>query len=169
MEKDYFGLTARLESPVGPLWITIARAADDDVLVQSLLREFMFNVAWLVPLVMAATLAIGVLAIRRGLRPLRQASAKAATIGPGSMSIRLPEEDVPSEVRPLVAAVNQALDRLEKGFAMQRQFTANAAHELRTPLAILTTAIEQLASNHDVTMLKSDVARISKNRRIAVA
>ncbi|UPJ50540.1 HAMP domain-containing protein [Bradyrhizobium sp. 200] len=161
-ERDYFGLTAGIESRVGPLWITIARAADDDVLVQSLLREFMFNVAWLVPLVVAATLAIGVVAIRRGLRPLRQASAKAATIEPGSISIRLPEENVPSEVRPLVAAVNQALDRLEKGFAMQRQFTANAAHELRTPLAILTTAIEQLAGSHDVTMLKSDVARMNR-------
>jgi two-component system sensor histidine kinase TctE len=161
-ERDYFGLTARVDSRVGPLWVTIARAADDDVLVQSLLREFVFNVAWLVPLVAAATLAIGIIAIRRGLRPLRQASAMAATIEPGSISVRLPVEDVPSEVQPLVAAVNQALDRLEKGFAMQRRFTADAAHELRTPLAILTGAIEQLAASHDVTMLQADVARMNR-------
>jgi signal transduction histidine kinase len=161
-KRDYFGLTARVDSGVGPLWVTIARAADDDVLVQSLLREFVFNVAWLVPLVAAATLAIGIIAIRRGLRPLRQASAMAATIEPGSISVRLPVEDVPGEVQPLVAAVNQALDRLEKGFAMQRRFTADAAHELRTPLAILTGAIEQLGASHDVTMLKADVARMNR-------
>jgi two-component system, OmpR family, sensor histidine kinase TctE len=160
--RDYYGLTARVDSRVGPLWVTIARAADDDELVHSLLREFVFNIAWLVPLVAAATLAIGVVAIRRGLRPLRQASARAATIEPGSISVRLPVEDVPSEVQPLVAAMNQALDRLEKGFAMQRRFTADAAHELRTPLAILTGAIEHLAASHDVAMLKSDVARMNR-------
>jgi signal transduction histidine kinase len=160
--RDYYGLTAKLDSRVGPLWVTIARAADDDELVHSLLREFVFNVAWLVPLVAAATLAIGIVAIRRGLRPLRQVSAMAATIEPGSMSVRLPVKDVPSEVQPLVAAVNQALDRLEQGFAVQRRFTANAAHELRTPLAILTGAIEHLAASHDVAMLKSDVARMNR-------
>lgn len=161
-EKDYFGLTARLDSRIGPLRVTIARAADDDVLVRSLLREFVFNVAWLIPLVVAATLAIGVLVIRRGLRPVRQASARAAAIEPGSISVRLPEEDLPSEVRPLVAAVNHALDRLEKGFAVQREFTANAAHELRTPLAILTAAIDHLGSDGEIAMLKKDVARMNR-------
>jgi len=162
-ERDYFGLTAKLDSRIGPLRVTIARAADDDVLVRSLLREFVFNVAWLIPLVVAATLALGILVIRRGLGPLRQASARAATIDPGRISVRLPEENHPSEVRPLVAAVNHALDRLEKGFAVQRQFTANAAHELRTPLAILTAAIEHLGGADDaVAMLKKDVARMNR-------
>jgi HAMP domain-containing protein len=73
----------------------------------------MFNLAWLVPLVVATTLAMGVFAVRRGLRPLREASAMAATIDPGAISVRLPEENLPSEVQPLVAAVNHALDRLE--------------------------------------------------------
>ena len=162
-ERDYFGLTARVDSRIGPLRVTIARAADDDVLVRSLLREFVFNVAWLIPLVVAATLAIGILVIRRGLGPLRQASARAATIDPGSISVRLPEENLPSEVQPLVAAVNHALDRLEKGFAVQRQFTANAAHELRTSLAILTVAIEHLGGTDEaVAMLKKDVARMNR-------
>ena len=126
--RDYFGVTVGLDSRVGPLRVTIARAADDDVLVRSLLREFVFNIAWLVPLMVAATLGIGVLAIRRGLRPLRQVSASAAAIDPGTISVRLPQEHVPTEIKPLVAAVNHALDRLEKGFAIQREFTANAAH-----------------------------------------
>jgi signal transduction histidine kinase len=161
-KRDYFGLTARLDSRVGPLRVTIARAADDEALVSSLLREFVFDVAWLIPLMVVATLAIGVLAIRRGLRPLRQVSASAAAIDPGAMSVRLPEADVPPEIRPLVTAVNDALDRLERGFAVQRQFTANAAHELRTPLAILTAGLEHLASNGEVDKLRSDAARMNR-------
>jgi signal transduction histidine kinase len=160
--RDYFGLTVNLDSRVGPLRITIARAADDDVLVSSLLREFVFNIAWLIPLIVAATLGIGVLAIRRGLRPLRDVSARAAAIDPGTMSVRLPDENVPAEIRPLVAAVNLALDRLEKGFAIQRQFTANAAHELRTPLSILTAALDHFSGNGEVAMLKNDVARMNR-------
>jgi signal transduction histidine kinase len=160
--RDYFGLTVALESRVGPLRVTIARAADDDVLVHSLLREFVFNVSWLIPLIVAATLAIGVLAIRRGLRPLRQVSASAAAIDAGTISVRLPDANVPTEIRPLAAAVNHALDRLEKGFTIQRQFTANAAHELRTPLSILTAGLEHLSGNGEVVLLRKDVARMNR-------
>jgi HAMP domain-containing protein len=160
--RDYFGVTVGLDSRVGPLRVTIARAADDDVLVRSLLREFVFNIAWLVPLMVAATLVIGVLAIRRGLRPLRQVSASAAAIDPGTISVRLPQEHVPTEIKPLVASVNHALDRLEQGFAIQRKFTANAAHELRTPLSILTAALEHLQGNGEVAKLRNDAARMNR-------
>jgi two-component system, OmpR family, sensor histidine kinase TctE len=160
--RDYFGLTAILASLVGPLRITIARAADDDVLVRALLREFVHDLAWLIPLMVVATLGIGVMAIRRGLRPLRQVSASAAAIDPGTMSVRLPQADVPSEIEPIVTAMNHALDRLEKGFAVQRQFTANAAHELRTPLAIVTAGLEQLGYDVEVDKLRKDVARMNR-------
>jgi signal transduction histidine kinase len=160
--RDYYGLNVRLDSRAGPVWVMVARAADDDVLVRSLLREFVWNIAWLVPLVVAATLAMGVFAIRRGLRPLRQVSASAAAIEPGTISVRLPEAGLPTEVQPLVAAVNHALNRLEKGFAVQRQFTANAAHELRTPLAILSAGLESLSDTPEVALLRKDAARMNR-------
>jgi signal transduction histidine kinase len=160
--QDYYGLTARLDSKAGPLSVTVARATDATELVHAVLWEFVLDIAWVIPLVMAATLLIGVFGIRRGLEPLRQTSLKAAAIDAGSLSVRLPEEDLPSEIRPLVNAVNGALDRLERGFAMQRQFTANAAHEIRTPMAIVTAGLEQMGRGEEVAKLRADVARVNR-------
>jgi signal transduction histidine kinase len=94
---------------------------------------------------------------RRALRPLREASDIAAEIGPARPGLRLPTKEIPREVRPLVSAVNLGLDRLEEGFKIQRDFTADAAHELRTPLSILRTRIDVLEDTEIREALRHNV------------
>jgi signal transduction histidine kinase len=161
-EREYYGLNIQLASIVGPVSVSVAQAAEADVLIDSLLREFVLDLGWVVPLLVIVTLGVGILAIRSGLRPVRKISEMAAAIGPGTTSIRLPDANLPTEIMPLVAAMNRALDRLEKGFEVQRQFTANAAHELRTPLSIITAALDEMQDGEELSKLRSDVARMSR-------
>ena len=140
----------------------IAEASGGDQLVHSILREFVFDIAWYVPPFVALALLLAAYSVRRSLSPLRAASAQASAIGPGSIDLRLPETDVPTEALPLVIAVNQALNRLEQGFLIQRRFTANAAHELRTPLTIITARLDTLEGNGHLSSLREEVARMNR-------
>jgi signal transduction histidine kinase len=159
---DYYGLSVELNSSAGPVSVSVARTAGANDVVSSLLREFVLDIVWLSPLFMLATLAIGIIVIRSGLKPVLDISRLAAAIGPHSTSIRLPAANLPAEIKPLVHAVNAALDRLDRGFLAQRQFTADAAHQLRTPLAIVTGALESMQGNGELSKLKTDVARMNR-------
>ena len=158
----YDGISMSVKSAAGPVSVFVARSEGSAAVVYSLLRKFIHDIIWAVSFLVLAALAIGILAIRGGLKPVRDVSAMAASIGPHAISVRLPQKDLPSEIVPLVNAINRALDRLEQGFEVQRQFTANAAHELRTPLAIITAALDGMEGNGELTKLKADVARMNR-------
>ena len=128
------------------LWVQISQdQAHRDVLIDDIVADFLPHVAWVIVPILLALLGIDLLIFRKALHPLEEASALAQKIGPTRTDIRLPEARMPRDVLPLVRAVNEALQRLEHGFAVQQEFVADAAHELRTPLAILRAEVEALA------------------------
>jgi signal transduction histidine kinase len=91
--------------------------------------------------VLLVTLAV-YFTLRRVLKPLRETSAAAAGIDARNISRRLSTQHLPIEFLPVVEAFNLTLDRLENGYRVQRAFLAGAAHELKTPLAVIRAQIE---------------------------
>lgn len=81
------------------------------------------------------------LVIGRGLRPLVDVAQAVSTRNAVALD-PLPEQHVPAEVVPLVVALNDLLLRLQRALEQQREFVADAAHELRTPLAALTLQVQ---------------------------
>lgn len=82
------------------------------------------------------------LALRRALAPLRTASDDARRITLRTMDARIADTAMPTEIRPLVESFNLVLDRLQRGFRTQQEFLASAAHELKTPLALIRAQVE---------------------------
>ncbi len=107
------------------------------------------------------TVVVVPMVVRRSMRPLRLAANEARQIGVRSLDQRLPEAGMPIELLPLVSAVNEALTRLEDQVKRQRLFLANAAHELRTPVAILQARVDALQHDHPAQGdLLRDVGRV---------
>jgi len=117
------------------------------------------NVLSVSPMIFGAML-IALLMVRRGLAPLRAAAAEVSRIDMHSLDQRIRRENLPAEVIPFVSAMNHALDRLASGVAAQRRFTANAAHELRTPVAILRARLDVADETFLMRDVKRDVRRI---------
>lgn len=142
------------------------RVAEDlahrDVIIDDIISNFFRRVGWITIPILLILLAADIIIFRRAIAPLWKASEEASNIGPARTHIRLPTEQIPREIMPLVTAVNQALDRLEDGFRVQRQFTADAAHQLRTPLTILRTRIETLGDAAARQALHDDIEAMGR-------
>ena len=120
-------------SPEGRYRIQVAQSID----VRNLAAFEVASQAILpVALILPVLLLLLYLSIRRGLRPLDQLATDVASRGSDNLS-PLPNAPVPTEVRPLVAALNRLFFRVGLALENERRFTADAAHELRTPLAAL--------------------------------
>ena len=85
---------------------------------------------------LASTLLVWAV-VRHGLRPLHRVAAEAARIDPLNLAIRLPEHDTPRELQEMVAVFNAMLDRIAVGYERLSQFSADLAHEIRTPVGAL--------------------------------
>jgi signal transduction histidine kinase len=135
-QQAYYGMSVRTLYADQPVFVQVAFHAGN-IVFDSVLEEFVQDIAWIwIPFVVVL-LIVNLVVARIGLAPLRMAANQAAAIGPGAVSTRLTENGLPRDVHALVTAVNRGLDRLEIAFEAQKRFIADAAHELRTPVAVL--------------------------------
>jgi signal transduction histidine kinase len=100
--------------------------------------------------------------VRRALTGLNSVVRRAPDIDPRRSGSRLPVKGVPKEVVPLIVAFNSILARLEEQFLSRRRFLIDAAHELRTPIAIMQTRIEGMSAGQERRRLMDDVARLGE-------
>jgi signal transduction histidine kinase len=136
--------------------------AHRDVIIDDVVSQFFPRVAWITFPILLALLLFDIFIFRRALDSVREASQTATSIGPQRTEVRLPEESVPREIAPLVHAVNQALERLEAGFRAQRDFTADMAHELRTPLSIIRARVDSLDAGPVREQLRADIVNMTR-------
>lgn len=157
--QSYFGEAFPVRVGDRRLVVQVVRLGSDyQGLVETVVGDFFEDGGWLAAPFLLLLLGVSILTIRGAVAPLRALSRQAETIGPNATDIRLPCQGVPREILPLVQAVNNALERLEEGFRVQREFTADAAHELRTPLAVLTAHIDTLKDQQVAGSLRRDLA-----------
>ena len=116
----------------------------------------------------AVTLIGGVLAYfvsGRALKPLRTFAAQVEKVQPNNLTDMKITEEVLPEFRQFSISFNSMLDRLDEGFTAQRQFTGNAAHELRTPLALMQAQLELFSAEHpDVLPETADFLRLLREQ-----
>jgi signal transduction histidine kinase len=160
---DMFGVSIPRSVGNGIYWIQVGQdLAHRDVIIDDLVTSFFPKVAWIVFPILLLLLVSDILIFRRALGPVRVASTTAAAIGPKRTDVRLSERGMPSEIVPMVRAVNQAFDRLAAGFRAQREFTADMAHELRTPLAIVRARVDSLEPGPVRDALRSDLVNMTR-------
>ena len=139
------GFTFRPRDPADPkhlepeLQLVIAsdRQALDDTL-----QGLLWLAAACAVLLAGATLWLVPRVLRRGLQPLERLGDHAARIDAASLSTRFPTDELPSELQPITGRLNHLLARLEASFERERRFSADLAHEFRTPLAELRSLAE---------------------------
>ncbi|MFS8046140.1 sensor histidine kinase [Rhizobium sp. BR 314] len=108
-----------------------------------------------------ATMVAAPLVVRRAFSSLDSAVTRAGQIDVDRQGTRLPVEDVPQEILPLVEAINDALSRLDEGHERQKRLFAHLAHEWRTPVAILQARLDGLPPGPLKERIFEDTVRLA--------
>ena len=160
-QPPFHGISLTIQGSSPPIWVQVA-FKDNEVIFDSVLEEFVIDIAWIWLPFVGILLIINMIVIKISLKPLVAASVQASRIGPSAVSQRLTEIGMPNEVLTLVRAINRALDRLEEGIKEQKAFIADAAHELRTPIAIMTTHMDILPNFDGKAALKEELGGLTR-------
>lgn len=151
--KNYQGLHWRMlveqadqTSPDAGRWIIVGQSPDAyTTLIEGVIFQSIWPIIWVLPILgVAIWLIVGL-----GLRPLRQLVKLLEQRKAGELS-PLQESGYPSELTTLVESTNSLLLRLSDAFEREKRFASDAAHELRTPLAVLKVNLHNIAGEVDI-------------------
>ncbi|MDD2878049.1 MAG: HAMP domain-containing sensor histidine kinase [Acidiphilium sp.] len=157
---DHFLLTGTRRVTIAgkQLWITMAIAGTGfRPFVPIIFNEIRFHVLLPIVLLSILFLLLNFSIVRSTLKPLNTAIAAIDRIDPAAISTRITAPLKSWEVEALIGAVNRLLTRVERLILTLRDFVGNAAHELRTPLAIMMLGIGKLPHDDNRTRLLHDV------------
>jgi signal transduction histidine kinase len=131
--------------PELPLVTMTVVYASPTVHLQEQVREAGVFIATASLLLLAVTGLLAMWGIRRGLWPLEELAMQASLVSVNQWKLQVPEDaEQISELRPLTQSMTNMLGRLERSFTEQREFMGNAAHELKTPVAVLKSTLQSL-------------------------
>ena len=141
-------------------WIVAAqdRTVPDEI-VDDVVASFLSRFLWVLPASLLASLVIGLAIVRHMTSSFRRTAAAADEISLHRIDVRLDASRLPFEAQPLVVAANRALARLEAGYRFQGEFVGNVAHELRTPLALISLRAEGLPPSPERDLIQRGVER----------
>lgn len=124
---------------LGELKIVVAKSREA---ADASLRKVLFAILGIGAVAGALFTVLLSYAVRSGLKPLNGVGARAALIEVDSLSERFAEDQLPGELRPIVQRLNDLIDRLQQSYVREKRFSADLAHELRTPVAALRSIAE---------------------------
>ena len=110
--------------------------------VDAIERSILFDALGILLVVIVAGSCVAYFLIGHYTKPVQQLSAHMKEISPNTLSDSIAIEGGGEEIQELVKSFNQMTEQLDEAFAMQRRFSASAAHELRTPIAVLRTKLD---------------------------
>lgn len=151
--------------PIGPDDAIALLAVTDDAVIGPLsVRETLLAA---IPIGSIALAAVFALVAGTGLRPVRRMTLEAAAIEIGDLDHRLADPGTGDELHELAATLNGMLDRVSQGVATERRFVADAAHELRSPIAASTALLEVSLTTGDLDWKTAAASVLDEQRRLA--
>jgi len=152
-----------LDDQHGRYWLRVVRNLQDaESLVAQLMLGALDELYPPIILLLIAVVTVVVVTVLSSLRSLRAVSHQASKLSLNRLDERLHAKNLPRELVPLVQAVNASLDQLEADYRVQREFTANAAHELRTPLATLRARLESRLSAQELGDVAFEIEQLAR-------
>lgn len=145
------------------LWLVLGwNTSEQDVIFDDVAQGFLWHALALTVPLLALLLALDAWMVRRFFRPVRALKRQIEARDPAKEDWRLPDSDLPAEILPLVRAYNEALGTVERSYRLQKEFTADAAHELRTPMAVLDARLQTLPPSEARDALLADVRLMTR-------